>query len=155
MFLAKAINSIVKDNCFVSFIFQNSFLADKQALNLRKTVLKNTQIHVIDSFPERDSKKKRVFESVKMSVCILLLQKQKPTRKFVVNFWDDRFKSSGMTTKFSLQDISGLDSESYTIPRISAQNIPLAIKVKTINPVLNIHCFEGELNMTVHKKYLS
>ena len=155
LFLAKAINSIVKDNSYVSFIFQNSFLADKQAFNLRKTVLEKTQIYVLDSFPERDSKKKRVFEPVKMSVCILLLKKQNPTQKFVVNFWDDKFMSSGMTTKFSLQDIIGLDSESYTIPRIKVQNIPLAIKVKTINPILNIHCFEGELNMTVHKKFFS
>lgn len=75
LFLAKAINSIVREEGYVSFIFQNSFLADKQAFTLRKTVLENTQIKMLDSFPERDSKKKRVFESVKMSVCILLLQR--------------------------------------------------------------------------------
>lgn len=153
LFLAKAINSIVREEGYVSFIFQNSFLADKQAFTLRKTVLENTQIKMLDSFPERDSKKKRVFESVKMSVCILLLQKTKPVHSFVVNFWDDKYKSSGLTTKFLLQDIVGLDPESYTIPRIDVCNIPLAVKVKSIYPKLDLHCFEGELNMTVHKKY--
>ena len=153
LFLAKAINSIVREGGYVSFIFQNSFLADKQAFTLRKSVLENTQIKILDSFPERDSKKKRVFVSVKMSVCILLLQKTKPVDSFIVNFWDDKYKSSGLTTKFFLQDIVGLDPESYTIPRIDVRNIPLAIKVKSIYPILNLHCFEGELNMTVHKKY--
>lgn len=43
LFLAKAINSIVREEGYVSFIFQNSFLADKQAFTLRKTVLENTQ----------------------------------------------------------------------------------------------------------------
>lgn len=153
LFLAKAINSIVREGGYVSFIFQNSFLADKQAFTLRKSVLENTQIKILDSFPERDNKKKRVFVSVKMSVCILLLQKTKPVDSFIVNFWDDKYKSSGLTTKFFLQDIVGLDPESYTIPRIDVCNIPLAIKVKSIYPILNLHCFEGELNMTVHKKY--
>lgn len=153
LFLAKAINSIVREEGYVSFIFQNSFLADKQAFTLRKTVLENTQIKMLDSFPERDSKKKRVFESVKMSVCILLLQKTKPVHSFIVNFWDDKYKSSGLTTKFLLQDIVGLDPDSYTIPRIDVCNIPLAIKVKSVYPIINLHCFEGELNMTVHKKY--
>lgn len=155
LFLAKAINTIVKEEGYVSLIFQNSFLADKQAVSLRQNVLTNTQIIVLDSFPERDSKKKRVFESVKMSVCILILQKTKSFKKFVVNFWNDKNKSSGLTTYFSLNDIVGLDPESYTIPRIDVNNIPLAVKIKNIKPCLRQHCYEGELNMTFHKKYLT
>ena len=153
LFLAKAINSMAKNKGVISLIFQNSFLADKQAVNLRKFVLEKTQVLVVDSFPERDSKKKRVFESVKMSVCIVLLQKIKSHKPFEVNFWDDKWKSSGMCTKFTLNDIVGLDEESYTIPRIDATNIPLAVKVKNIKPRLEHRCYEGELNMTVHKKY--
>lgn len=154
LFLAKAINTIVKEEGYVSLIFQNSFLADKQAVSLRQNVLTNTQIIVLDSFPERDSKKKRVFESVKMSVCILILQKTKSFKKFVVNFWNDKNKSSGLTTYFSLNDIVGLDPESYTIPRIDVNNIPLAVKIKNIKPCLRQHCYEGELNMTFHKTIL-
>ncbi len=39
LFLAKAINCLVRNKGIVSYIFQNSFLADKQACNLRKAVL--------------------------------------------------------------------------------------------------------------------
>ena len=74
LFLAKALNSIVKKSGVVSYIFQNSFLGDKQATLLRRYIFENNQILVIDSFPERDNKKKRVFESVKMSVCILFVK---------------------------------------------------------------------------------
>lgn len=74
LFLAHALNCLVKESGSTCFIFQNSFMADIQAANLREYILNNCQILSINSFPERDSKKKRVFESVKMSVCILLVR---------------------------------------------------------------------------------
>ena len=74
LFVANAIKKILSLNGVNCFIFQNSFLGDRQATNLRKYILNNNKILKIDSFPERDSKKKRVFESVKMSVCVSLIQ---------------------------------------------------------------------------------
>ena len=73
LFIANAVKKLLSTNGINCFIFQNSFLGDRQAANLRKYILKNDKIIKIDSFPERDSKKKRVFESVKMSVCISLI----------------------------------------------------------------------------------
>lgn len=66
LFLAISINKICKDRGVISMIFQNSFIADQQATLLRKEVINHHRIITIDSFPERDSKKKRVFPSVKM-----------------------------------------------------------------------------------------
>ena len=61
LFLANALKKLIKKDGINCFIFQNSFMGDKQATNLRKYVLENAQIIDIESFPERDSKKKRVF----------------------------------------------------------------------------------------------
>ncbi len=69
----------------------------------------------------------------KMSVYSFTSQKTKPVHSFV-NFWDDKYKSSGLTTKFLLQDIVG-----QTLKVILFQNrdnIPLAVKVKSIYPKL-------------------
>ena len=101
LFLAHAINYLVKKSGITCFIFQNSFMADLQAAKLREHVLNYCQIISIDSFPERDSKKKRVFESVKMSVCILLVQNNKSSYPFIVNIWDDKDKTSGTLTSFT------------------------------------------------------
>lgn len=111
LFLAKALNTLVKENGVISYIFQNSFLADKQAATLRKNVLQNNQIIVVDSYPERDSIKKRVFESAKMSVCILTVKHTKNNMPFVVNIWDDKYKSSGITTHFVSSEIESIDPE--------------------------------------------
>lgn len=75
-FYPLAINLII-DNGICCFITQNSLLAEESALNNRKQIFKICNIIKIDSFPERDNPKLRVFESAKMSVCICLLSKGK------------------------------------------------------------------------------
>ena len=154
LFLANAIKKLLSVNGINCFIFQNSFLGDRQATNLRFYVLNNCKILKIDSFPERDSKKNRVFESVKMSVCISLIQNAKVESKYIfpVFIWNDRFKSSGLNTHFSFDDIVAIDNVDYTIPRLEEAYKPLIIKLLKLKEV-RLKCIEGELNVTTHKKY--
>ena len=152
LFLALAIKHLAKKSGIITYIFQNSFLGDLQAAVLRKTTIEENQPIVIDSFPERDSKKKRVFESVKMSVCILLMKTAKTKESFKVNFWNDKFKSSGTLTCFDAEEIKAIDPIGYIVPRIETSQKQLVIKLKKLN-TLPLKCFEGELNMTFHKKY--
>ena len=150
LFLALSIKKICKSKGIISLIFQNSFIADKQASLLRKEVIDKHQIITIDSFPERDSKKKRVFENVKMSVCILMMQKSITGKRFNVNFWNDKYKSSGTRVNFSADEIKRIDSVDYCIPRIEQNSVPLVIKLRQMSK-LPLKCYEGELNMTFHK----
>lgn len=154
LFIANAVKKLLSTNGINCFIFQNSFLGDRQATNLRKYILKNDKIVKIDSFPERDSKKKRVFESVKMSVCISTIQNTKVDRDYVfsVYVWNDKYKSSGLTTYFSLNDITAIDSVDYTIPRLRPEYKTTIIKLLKKKEV-SIKCIEGELNVTFHKKF--
>ena len=71
LFLAKS-SQLQKENGILCEIFQNSFLADNSAKYIRQYFVNEQKIISIDSFPERDNHKKRVFEAVKMSVCILI-----------------------------------------------------------------------------------
>ena len=154
LFLAISINKICKDRGVISMIFQNSFIADQQATLLRKEVIDHHRIITIDSFPERDSKKKRVFPSVKTSVCILLMQKTGEQSPFVVNFWNDKYKSSGTSVLYTAKDIKNIDSKDYCIPRIEQRSIPLAIKLRQFSKI-PLKCYEGELNMTFHKHFFN
>lgn len=156
LFLAAALQDLTKKDGVVSFIFQNSFLGDLQAANLRRHVLTQNTILKIDSFPERDSKKKRVFESVKMSVCVVLIKNtpSQPTEKFQVNIWKDRNKSNGLLTSFDYQQLCAIDPDGLTIPRLAEPSIPLVIKLLQKKEV-EIKCIEGELNMTFHKPYFT
>lgn len=155
LFLAKAINTLTSKNGIITLIFQNSFLADKQAENLRKYIFSNSEFITIDSFPERDNKKKRVFESAKMSVCIVFIRNCFSDSLFYVNFWNDKDKTSGICTAFTPNDIKMIDSSSMTIPRIKKEFKELIIKIKNLKEVIKVKCYQGELNMTVHRPYFT
>lgn len=154
LFLANSLKRLVKANGITTFIFQNSFLGDLQAANLREYVVRNQKILHIDSFPERDNKKKRVFESVKMSVCVVIIQNTTPSLdyRFSVDVWEDKDKSNGLSTSFSFNQIRAIDPVSFTIPRLRDTDIPTVIKLIEHRHT-PIKCIEGELNMTFHKKY--
>ena len=154
LFIANALKKILSVKGINCFIFQNSFLGDRQATNLRHYVLNYNKILMIDSFPERDSKKKRVFESVKMSVCISIIQNIKVSSDYVfpVYIWNDKDKTSGLSTCFSLNDIVAIDNIDYTIPRLRPEYKSLVIKLLKKKEI-SLKCIEGELNVTFHKKY--
>lgn len=155
LFFAKALNVLACKNGKICFIFQNSFMADKQAYLLRKHIFDKKQLLKVDSFPERDSVKKRVFESVKMSVCIVLVNNAESHNAFQVNFWDDRYKSSGTLTTFTDSDIRCIDKELLSIPRIPITSKPLVLKIKSLQNAFFVTCNQGELNMTTHRPYFT
>lgn len=154
LFIANALSILCRKEGVMCIICQNSLLADKQAANLRKHIFEHAQFMSIDSFPERDSKKKRVFESVKMSVCIPIVRKRKTKEYFHVYIWDDKYKSSGLQTRFNYDEIKSMDSVDLAIPRLKSEYTPIVIKILRRKEV-GLKCIEGELNMTFHKGYFT
>ncbi len=154
LFIANALSILCRKEGVMCVICQNSLLADRQATNLRKHIFEYAQLLSIDSFPERDSKKKRVFESVKMSVCIPIVRKRKTKEYFHVYIWDDKYKSSGLQTRFNYDEIKSMDSVDLAIPRLKAEYTPIVIKIIKRKEV-GLKCIEGELNMTFHKGYFT
>ena len=154
LFIANALNVLCREDGIMCVICQNSLLADRQATCLRKHIFENAQFISIDSFPERDSKKKRVFESVKMSVCIPIVRKRKTKDYFQVYIWDDKYKKSGIETKFNYIEIKSMDAVDFAVPRLKSEYTPIVIKIINCKH-FGLKCIEGELNMTFHKKYFT
>jgi len=159
LFLAKTHELLINDgiNCQ---IFQNSFLADNSSRNLREFYFKNERIISIDSFPERDNPKKRVFESVKMSVCVLLSKRHFNNGvdyEFIVRFWEDKTMLNGYLTSFSIEEITLFDPKQLIILNLRTEE--KRIYHDYFQNVLKysdyFDCLEGELNMTFHKKYMT
>jgi len=158
LFLAKT-HELLQENGINCQIFQNSFLADNSSRNLREFYFKNERIISIDSFPERDNPQKRVFESVKMSVCILLSKKHEINGndyEFVVRFWDDKTMLNGHLTKFSIEEITLFDPKQLIILNLRTQEKKIYHDYyqNVIKYSDYFDCLEGELNMTFHKKYM-
>ena len=157
LFLCK-IPELLKNDGVNCQIFQNSFLADNAAKGLRRFYLSNQTILSIDSFPERDNPKKRIFKSVKMSVCILLNKNTHSTSyDFTVNFWEDRYKQNGKHIIYNNNSILSFSKEAI-IYNLNNQEKIIFEKYYLDNKTTYLdyyRCLEGELNMTFHKEYLT
>lgn len=155
LFLAKSLN-LQKPKGVLCEIFQNSFLADNSASKIRQYFLRNQNILKIDSFPERDAAHLRVFENVKMSVCILVSHNVKiENYTFMLKIWKDKYMCSARQISLTNQEVIDYDAENAAIPSTDQAGINILRKV-SINPRLKTigKCYEGEINLTFHKKYL-
>lgn len=153
IFLSQA-TKINKKEGYTSFIFQNSFLADSSCANMRKYILDNYIITDLVSFPERDNHKKRVFEDVKMSVCILTIKNTvQEDYDFTLKVWEEKEMQNGFATKFKKSEIYLYDNKSLQIPSIIENERCILTKIKNIKS--NLKCYEGEINMTFHKHLLT
>jgi very-short-patch-repair endonuclease len=158
LFIAKSVE-LLKSEGIHCLLFQNSFLADTACKNIRRYLLESTKIITIDSFPERDNVYLRVFENVKMSVAILLLKKQLvlPSDDYIfrLNTWADKFMLNPPNKiDFKRQDIFAMDSVTFQIPSILETEKDLLFKIKN-EKQFQIECFEGEINMTFHRKHMN
>ncbi len=155
LFLAFA-PSVLKDNGITAFIFQNSFLGDNSAKKIRQYYLNSQTILTIDSFPERDNIQKRVFESVKMSVCIMLARNTLPDKEvFSLAVWEDKLRSNGYSVDYSPDELLLYDPVSTPIPYLKQNEKSIFTKCFKESCKDVISCFEGELNMTFHKSYFT
>ncbi|MFC1882220.1 Eco57I restriction-modification methylase domain-containing protein, partial [Thermodesulfobacteriota bacterium] len=156
LFMLKSYKLLTKGGVF-SEIFQNSFLADNSAMGIRKHFLKKTQIISIDSFPERDNSKKRVFPGVKMSVCILLSSKNTiDNYTFTLKLWNERQMLSGFISQFNNKEIFQMFPSSYNIPALRKEEKEIFILFYSY-PSLNEYfkCYQGELNMSTHREFFT
>ena len=158
LFIVKSVH-LLNDNGVFSQIFPLAFIGDVSSSNLRKYLLENYNIVSIDAFPERDNAKKRVFEGVKMSVCILNLLNQKSTGKFFIRIHRDRFVDiENEKVILDTENISLIDKANYAIPLLRERDLNLIRKIYSESSVRIVdlgHCYTGEIDLTANKKYLT
>lgn len=159
LFLAKT-DALLKNGGTNCQIFQNSFLADNSSKGVRNHYLNNQSLLYIDSFPERDDIKKRVFESAKMSVCILMSQKTiLSDYKFSLRIHSDRTLKNYYTVEFNKSEIISFDPINVVIPTLRKEDKVIFTryyKSENLEKYSNkFECIEGELNMTFHNDYMT
>jgi Alw26I/Eco31I/Esp3I family type II restriction m6 adenine DNA methyltransferase len=159
LFIVKSLSLLNHDGIF-SQIFPLAFTGDISIKNLRKYILENTQIQFIEAFPERDDHNRRVFEAVKMSVCILQCQKKNPmqTETFHLRLNNDRYISDDENkTMLTGENIAFLQPQYLSIP------LTTPIETKILNKTYKMgkrfieygSCGEGEVHMTACKSAFS
>lgn len=158
LFVCQSIELMTNNGVF-SLIFPMAFMCDISAANLRKYILDTYQIDYLEAFPERDNERKRVFEAVKMSVCILGISKtKKPHTAFPVRIHKDRYVDHSNDKSFvTSTSIKVIDPANYTIPLVNSRELKLIIKIRSKSVRLEDigKCYTGEIDLTLDKKFVS
>ncbi len=82
LFVAKALE-LLQHDCFHGFIVPLSILADQFTLPLRRYVLRNVEIIIVEEFPQKDDPINRVFLDAKLSTCVYIFRKRIPSNHTV------------------------------------------------------------------------
>jgi Alw26I/Eco31I/Esp3I family type II restriction m6 adenine DNA methyltransferase len=159
LFLAKT-DELLKNGGTNCQIFQNSFLADNSSKGVRNHYLNNQSLLYIESFPERDDITKRVFESAKMSVCILMSKKIiLSDYKFSLRIHSDRTLKKYYIVEFNKSEIISFDPINVVIPTLQKEDKVIFTRYNKSENLekysAKFECIEGELNMTFHKSYMT
>ena len=146
---------LLKERGVFSEIFPLAFTCDVSASKCRSFVLSECNIITLEAFPERDNPQKRVFESAKMSVCILIMYKvTNPYCSFKLRINRERYveteKRPGI---LSYRDLRKMDSKYLTIPLSESWDMDIVKKVFSISVNFGSigKCNTGEIDMTFCK----
>ena len=158
LFIVRSVNILREAGCLAE-IFPLAFTCDSSATHLRKHLLENHRIIGIEAFPERDNERKRVFEAVKMSVCILILQaRRRLTSPFWLRIHRDRYvDTTNSKVQLGIDTIKLIDKTNYTIPLLQTDELDLLESIYRTATTLACfgHCYTGEIDLTQDKRYLT
>ncbi len=149
---------ILADDACLTHIIPYGFMCDISSKNLREKILKEKQLVFVEAFPERDDPRKRLFESAKMSTCIILVRNT-PTRiSFPVRTHYARcVRTDVPTVHLDYKLVTQLDPTNYSIPLMDDSELSIVKKLTSGNRrrIKEFgRCYEGEINLTFHKQYL-
>jgi Alw26I/Eco31I/Esp3I family type II restriction m6 adenine DNA methyltransferase len=158
LFIARAF-SLMRKTGVLTYIIPYAFMCDSSAKALREFVLTEKQLKFIEAFPERDDPNKRLFEAVKMSTCIVCIGNTGEDILFPVRTHYSREISLRVPTVFIKNSIiKSIDPENLSIPLMTDTDLVI-VKHLLRNAPTRLsdfgRCYEGEVNLTFHKKFLS
>ena len=133
LFIVQAIY-ILKNQGTHGFIVPLSLLADEFTLNLRKYLLENVQIILIEQFPQKDDPHNRIFFDAKLSTCIYVICNHKPNEedKIYVRTHPGRLISENSQSYKTLQSsFFRFDTTNLSIPGLNSNSWNLVLKLAT------------------------
>ena len=149
--------NIADEGGIISLITQNSILAENSTLGNRKLFMERTDILSVYSFPERDNNKTRVFESVKMSVCICTLKKKlSPSKDIIIpiTVWHSKYMNDYHSLKIRKQEIIDIYPEDLILPISSNEKFSILRKLIS-QKEYTISASAGEIDMTKYKAFFN
>ena len=153
LFIRKS-QSLLANNGIFAEIFPLAYAGDLSAAALRKHMFSSSQTLSFDAFPERDDPSRRVFEAVKMSVCILIAKNDTPKDSFRLRIHPSRIideANNGFLISPGM--MKSVDPIYMRLPLVNEIDFRILCTVQNHAKPLKerVKCGTGELDMTFAK----
>lgn len=134
LFICQALN-ILSHGGWHGFIVPMSLLADQFTLNLRRFLLKNVSIKLIEQFPQKDNRLDRVFLDAKLSTCLYVLNNVVPKKGvtlFVRTHPGRQIVELSPSYTTEQDSFFEFDPHNLSIPGLSANAWNLVLRLATL-----------------------
>ena len=155
--------SIARSGAELGFIIPMSILADQQTVGLRKYLINDFNIGIIDAFPQKDDPKNRVFSEAKLPTCVIIFKNSRNGKEaFPVLIHPGKYMSE-ISGSYDCDKIllEMLDKDFFPIPLLQS-NLAASIVKKLYSPLRQlclmgdlIQTYQGEINETNMASLLS
>ena len=144
---------ILTSEGYFSFIVPMALLGDDQAAGVRHLLLEKATLTKVESFPQKDDPKKRVFPEAKLATCIFVAQAKLARVRINIRTHDTgeiNEKSSSLST--TPQEIIAFDKINVTIPSCTQRDWDIATRILITARMKKLgeycHASQGEVNET-------
>ena len=156
LFICQA-SSLAALNGMFSFIVPMGLLGDDPARGMRRLLLEQKQLVAVESFPQKDDPRRRVFPEAKLS-CAVFVARSKPSEEFcMIRVHTAQFiKASSDCLLVKPSEVLLLEPENIPIPSCTQRDWTIALSILSHKRIRRIgdHCtaFQGEVNETTDGK---
>ena len=148
---------VLRNGGRLGLIVPMSLLGDDQSVGVCKMLLASTSLQAVEALPQKDDRKRRVFEDAKLSTCVFATAKttdDTPFRARVHPGKDIEQKSPSLTIRRN--DVKLYDPENQPIVACSQEDWDLAVRIMSSGRMTRLgdYCvaFQGEVNETTDGK---
>ena len=140
-----------------SFIVPMGLLGDDATRGIRRLLLEEKQLVAVESFPQKDNPRRRVFEEAKLSCTVFVARSKFGDAPFTVRSHQAQFMETS-SDRLSVRptEILALEPENVPIPSCTQRDWHIAVKLGSHRQMgrLGDHCraFQGEVNETTDGK---
>ena len=160
LFIARAL-SVLSTPGRQSFIVPMSLLADSFTSSLRKQMLNEGVIRLVEAFPQKDDPRDRVFVDAKLSTCIYVAARPgAPDQPILLRTYPGKnFIGSHQTCRISLAELNELDPEMLSLPAVAQPEIERWQRLRNYKRVGRwsevARCYLGELMTNASNAHLT
>lgn len=156
LFICRALDLLAADG-YLGLITPMAVLGDYVAAEIRKTLIENARFTVIDAFPQKDDRRKRVFPDAKLSTATFVIRKNSsqpnPCERSTSRVHPGRdLSETSATLSFANEDIALYDPANLTIVSCSQADFDLATRIMKTGRMCRLkdraEFFQGEVNET-------